>query len=157
MRTDLDGVVAEVIEVAVEVSAVAKPEIAARVLRRLILLAAEAGSCVNEAQSFPKEQRRAGAYPEGCVDSNSGARDGSRALMLDGRSGSPPKSAMSASDRRHRLSTACLCVLASDAFARTFLLRARLLDRCVRHREVLLNQTHRMVRTLQRARDMPRE
>ena len=61
MRTDLDGVVAEVIELAVEVSAVAKPEIAARVLRRLILLAAETGSCVNEAQSFPKEQRRAGA------------------------------------------------------------------------------------------------
>ena len=49
MRTDLDGVVAEVIEIrAVEVSAVAKPEIAARVLRRLILLAAETGSCVNE-------------------------------------------------------------------------------------------------------------
>ena len=141
MRTDLDGVVPEVIEVAVEVSAVAKPEIAANILRRLILLAAETGSRKMSSQSFPKEQRRAGAYPEGCVDSNSGARDGSRAPMLDGRSGSPPKSAMSASDRsRHRLSTACLRVLASDAFARTFLLRARLLDRCVRHREVLLKQ-----------------
>ena len=100
MRTDLDGVVAEVVEVAVEVSAVAKPEIAARVLRRLILLAAETGSRMNEATELSKRaegSRRWMIYPEGCVDSNSGARDGSRAPMLDGRSGSPPKSAMSAS------------------------------------------------------------
>ena len=56
MRTDLDGFVAEVIEVAVEVSAVAKPEIAARILRRLILLAAETGSRKMRPQSLPKEQ-----------------------------------------------------------------------------------------------------
>ena len=54
MRTDLDGVVPEVIEVAVEVSAVAKPEIAARVLRRLILLAAETGSRMNETTELSK-------------------------------------------------------------------------------------------------------
>ena len=65
MRTDLDGVVAEVIELAVEVSAVAKPEIAARVLRRLILLAAETGSCVNEASELSNRAEESRRLPRG--------------------------------------------------------------------------------------------
>ena len=56
MRTDLDGVVAEVVEVAVEVSAVAKPEIAANILRRLILLAAETGKQMMSQRAFQKSR-----------------------------------------------------------------------------------------------------
>ena len=65
MRTDLDGVVPEVIEVAVEVSAVAKPEIAARVLRRLILFAAETGSRMNEATELSKRAEEIRRLPRG--------------------------------------------------------------------------------------------
>ena len=65
MRTDLDGVVPEVIEVIVEVSAVAKPEIAARVLRRLILLAAETGSRMNEATELSNRAEESRRLPRG--------------------------------------------------------------------------------------------
>ena len=65
MRTDLDGIIAEVIEVIVEVSAVAKPEITARVLRRLILLAAETGSRMNEATELSKRAEESRRLPRG--------------------------------------------------------------------------------------------